>query len=68
MNATCERLFGTLHGELLDRMLILSEAHLRAVLIELWVPITTLSRPMSWSLVPDERLPSWASGDVQTSQ
>jgi hypothetical protein len=34
MNATCERLIGTLRRELLDRMLILSEAHLRAVLIE----------------------------------
>ncbi len=34
MNATCERLLGTLRRELLDRMLILSEAHLRAILIE----------------------------------
>ena len=34
MNATCERLLGTLRRELLGRMLILSEAHLRAVLIE----------------------------------
>ena len=34
MNATCERLLGTLRRELLDRTLILSEAHLRAVLIE----------------------------------
>jgi hypothetical protein len=34
MNATCERPLGTLRRELLDRMLILSEAHLRAVLIE----------------------------------
>jgi transposase InsO family protein len=34
MNATCERLLGTLRRELLDRMLILSEAHLRAVLTE----------------------------------
>jgi putative transposase len=34
MNATCERLVGTLRRELLDRMLILSAAHLRAVLAE----------------------------------
>jgi putative transposase len=34
MNATCERLVGTLCREVLDRVLILGEAHLRAVLTE----------------------------------
>ncbi len=34
MNATCERLVGTLRREVLDRMLILGQAHLRAVLTE----------------------------------
>jgi len=34
MNATCERLIGTLRREVLDRMLILSQAHLRTVLTE----------------------------------
>ena len=44
MNATCERLLGTLRRELLDRMLILGEAHLRAVLTEYQVHYNT-ARP-----------------------
>jgi len=34
MNAICERLVGTLRRELLDRVLVLSEAHVRAVLTD----------------------------------
>ena len=34
MNAICERLIGTLRREHLDRVLILNQAHLRAVLAD----------------------------------
>ena len=44
MNAICERLVGTLRRELLDRMLILGEGHLSAVLAEYQVHYNT-ARP-----------------------
>jgi len=44
MNAICERLVGTLRHELLDRVLILGEGHLRAVLTEYQVHYNT-ARP-----------------------
>ena len=44
MNAICERLVGTLRRELLDRVLILGEAHLRSVLVDYQVHYN-LARP-----------------------
>jgi putative transposase len=44
MNATCERLVGTLRHEVLDRVLIVSERHLGAVLTEYQVHYNT-ARP-----------------------
>jgi len=55
MNATCERLLGTLRRELLDRILILGEVHLRAVLIEYQVHYNT-GRPHQ-SIA--QRVPGW---------
>src|SRR5258707_125070 len=57
MNATCEQLVGTLRRELLDRVLILSEQHLRAVLTEYQAHYNT-ARPHQGigQRVPDDEL------------
>jgi hypothetical protein len=44
MNAICERLAGTLRCEVVDRTLILAEAHLRAVLTE-YQTLSNMTRP-----------------------
>jgi putative transposase len=44
MSAICERLIGALRRELLDRTLILNQAHLRAVLTE-YQEHYTIARP-----------------------
>ncbi len=71
MNATCERLLGTLRRELLDRMLILSEAHLRAVLTEYQVHYNT-ARPHQGiaQRVPDGKrhVPRATLTDIGTQQ
>jgi putative transposase len=70
MNAICERLVGTLRRELLDRSLILGEAHLRAVLAEYQEHYNT-ARPHQGigQRIPDSaRHPRVIAGDFRIRQ
>jgi transposase InsO family protein len=71
MNATCERLVGTLRRELLDRMLILGEQHLRVVLTEYQAHYNT-ARPhqgIAQRVPDDERdAPRATMTDADTQQ
>ena len=71
MNAICERLVGTLRRELLDRVLILGEAHLRAVLTEYQTHYNTARPHQSITQhVPDDEpdAPRATVTDVDTQQ
>ena len=63
MNAICERLIGTLRRELLDRTLILNQAHLRAVLAEYQEHYNT-ARPHQGI---EQRVPGTESGPCVTA-
>src|ERR1035438_4872626 len=63
MNAICERLAGTLRREILDRVLILGEAHLRAVLTDYQAHYNT-ARPhqgIAQRVPDDDRAPPRAT-------
>src|SRR6266699_4410029 len=71
MNATCERLAGTLRRELLDRVLILGQAHLRAVLTGYQAPYNTAHphQGIAQRVPDDERdTPHATATDIDTRQ
>ena len=70
MNAICERLVGTLRRELLDRLLILGEQHLHAVLTRYQAHYNT-ARPQGIAQhVPDDERDGirGALTDIDTQQ
>ena len=70
MNAICERLVGTLRREFLDRVLILGEQHLHAVLAEYQAHYNT-ARPhqgITQRVPGDERGPCATVTDIDNHQ
>jgi hypothetical protein len=70
MNATCERLVGTLRRAVLDRMLILGGRHLHAVLTEYQVHYNTARHQGIAQRVPDDECgaPRATVTDIDTRQ
>ena len=70
MNAICERLVGTLRREFLDRVLILGEQHLHAVLAGYQAHYNT-ARPhqsIAQRVPDDERGPCATATDIDNHQ
>jgi transposase InsO family protein len=57
-NAVCERMIGTLRRELLDRMLIINEHHLRRVLAEYLTHYNTARPHRALGQLPPAQAPT----------